>query len=178
MCATAWRAWREPTRSPAPDFAWSATKPLCSSGLTHAEIWALLLRDGLPEAAGSGLREAHGRDGRAVGRRVHGPRFPGSHTKGRPHLLGLAPFGASPPRKTDGEAGGELRPVLLVAAPSACRVAAGGRISELSARADHGLLADLLLRRRMLPLLGRRLVAAAPGTVPAEFARRVDVRLV
>src|SRR3954469_22988315 len=135
------------------------------------------VRDGLPEARGSGLRKAHGGDRRAGPGRLHGPRLPGAHAEERPHFLVVGSLGASPPRKASKEAGGELRLALLLTGPFAGRAAAGERIRALSGQVDYAVLVQLLERRRMLPLVGGRLASLAPDAVPAEFSRAIRTRL-
>jgi hypothetical protein len=63
--------------------------------------------------------------------------------------------------------------VLLLARAEAARAAGAALVRARAAAVDLGLLADELERRRMLPLLGGRLLAAAPDLVPEPFAARV-----
>jgi Uncharacterised nucleotidyltransferase len=67
----------------------------------------------------------------------------------------------------------ELELVLLLARAEPARASAAARIRARAAAADLDLLAADLERRRMLPLLGRRRLAAAPEAVPASVAARV-----
>ena len=62
---------------------------------------------------------------------------------------------------------------LLLAGTAARRSAAASRIAELAARVDPRVLATVLDRQALLPLLGTRLVALGPDGLPSWFARRV-----
>ena len=63
--------------------------------------------------------------------------------------------------------------VLLLAGTAARRSAVADRIAELARRADYRALASVLSRQGLAPLLGLRLLDAAPDAVPDWFARDV-----
>jgi Uncharacterised nucleotidyltransferase len=67
----------------------------------------------------------------------------------------------------------EERLILLSAGTAACRQMASGQIEELAEGVDWSLVADLLHRRRLLTLLGPRLVELAGERAGDEFATRV-----
>jgi hypothetical protein len=67
--------------------------------------------------------------------------------------------------------------ILLSAGTTARRQAASGEIEELVTVVDWPLLADLLHERRLLPLLGPRLVELAGDRAGAEFEKNVTQAL-
>jgi hypothetical protein len=71
----------------------------------------------------------------------------------------------------------EDRLILLSAGTAARRDAVGPRLEELAAAADWTLLAQLLDRRRLLTLLGPRIVALARGRADDELTGRLKAAL-
>jgi hypothetical protein len=68
----------------------------------------------------------------------------------------------------------ELELMLLLAGTQARRGATRDRAEALAGHVDPAALVDLLTGRRLLPLIGSRLLDVAPGTMPANFVAAVD----
>ena len=66
--------------------------------------------------------------------------------------------------------GGELELTFLLAGTRERRSAAADRIASLAGEVDYDALASDLGERRLLALLGSRLIEAAPAAVPDSFA--------
>jgi Uncharacterised nucleotidyltransferase len=70
--------------------------------------------------------------------------------------------------------GAEARLILLSAAPASRRANAGAQLRELCAEADWERLQAMLAARRLLALLGERILTAGGGLAPAQFAQAVE----
>jgi hypothetical protein len=83
-------------------------------------------------------------------------------------------------RRDDGAAdrGAGRRLALALAGTAERRAAQQAEIEGLARSVDHDWLASAMDRARLLPLLGTRLVAAAPDAVPSAFADAVQQALV
>lgn len=76
-------------------------------------------------------------------------------------------------RRRGPEPSAELELAFLLAGTAAQRRDASARILELARRSDPRTLAAALERRRLLPLLGRRLISATGGDLPEELVAAV-----
>ena len=65
----------------------------------------------------------------------------------------------------------EERLILLLCGSAPRRAEIAPDIAALAERVDYGLLAALMERQLLLPLLGTRLLGAAPAAVPSTFSR-------
>ena len=81
-------------------------------------------------------------------------------------------------RRAEGpRAAPEAELALLLVGTNVRREANAGRIADLAATVDQKALADVLLRHRVLPLAGGRLLRLAPDVVTESFRTRVTAAL-
>ena len=87
----------------------------------------------------------------------------------------MRPRATRPPDRRRAAPEAEL--ALLLVGTNVRREANAGRIAQLAAAVDQNALADVLLRHRVLPLAGGRLLRLVPDVVAKPFETRVDAAL-